>query len=333
MELERYRTLDKERRKWETRESRVYARLEAVEEELRTSRAAAGDAEDNELLREQLRTLTSDLNSVQSLVESLTAASWLVQENGALGRENLSVQRQRARLAGSQRHQERQGVDTNGGLGTHAHRTTTTRRLSSESLLALEQPTGPTRRQSDHERRSAEPDRGCGTRARWTTAVREPQNYGEETRMSRSEAQRITSGESYSGTSLGTLSQGQMLERGGDRTVVGEGEGGEQTRDVGEEGLHSSDHYRGLTPATLRMTPSAAVVRTIQATGLDTLTTFSANRPQTVTFDGPISHQTVSETGSMTAVVSGGYREGTHGVYGRWLPPTPRACVECAIKA
>ena len=93
----------------------MYARLEAVEEELRTSRAAAGDAEDNELLREQLRTLTSDLNSVQSLVESLTAASWLVQENGALGRENLSVQRQRARLAGSQRHQERQGVDTNGG--------------------------------------------------------------------------------------------------------------------------------------------------------------------------------------------------------------------------
>ena len=311
----------------------MYARLEAVEEELRTSRAAAGDAEDNELLREQLRTLTSDLNSVQSLVESLTAASWLVQENGALGRENLSVQRQRARLAGSQRHQERQGVDTNGGLGTHAHRTTTTRRLSSESLLALEQPTGPTRRQSDHERRSAEPDRGCGTRARWTTAVREPQNFGEETRMSRSEAQRITSGESYSGTSLGTLSQGQMLERGGDRTVVGEGEGGEQTRDVGEEGLHSSDHYRGLTPATLRMTPSAAVVRTIQATGLDTLTTFSANRPQTVTFDGPISHQTVSETGSMTAVVSGGYREGTHGVFGRWLPPTPRACVECAINA
>ena len=172
----------------------MYARLEAVEEELRTSRATAVDAEDGERLREQLRTLTSDLNSMQFLVETLTAEnSRLVQENGALGRESLSVQGQRARLTGSQLDQERQG--------------------------------------------------------------------------------------------------------------------GGQTRDVGEEGLHSSDYHRRLTPATLQTMPSAPVVSTTQSTGLDTLTTSSANRPRTVTFDGPIPQQTVSETGSMTAVVSGGYRE------------------------
>ena len=68
-ELERYRALEDERRKWETRESRLYERLEAVEEELWTTKTTVCDAGDDEHLREQLRTLTSDVNGVQSLVE------------------------------------------------------------------------------------------------------------------------------------------------------------------------------------------------------------------------------------------------------------------------
>ena len=91
----RYRALEDERRKWETRESRLYARLEAVEEELRTTKTTACDAGDNEHLREQLRTLTSDLNGVQSLVESLaTENSRLKEENERLDQENLSFRDQ-----------------------------------------------------------------------------------------------------------------------------------------------------------------------------------------------------------------------------------------------
>ena len=40
-ELERYRALEEARRNWEAREARLYARLEAVEEELRSSKTAA----------------------------------------------------------------------------------------------------------------------------------------------------------------------------------------------------------------------------------------------------------------------------------------------------
>ena len=46
MELEHYQELDEEQRKREARESHLYALLEAVEEELRTGRATAVDAED-----------------------------------------------------------------------------------------------------------------------------------------------------------------------------------------------------------------------------------------------------------------------------------------------
>ena len=73
-ELERYRALEEARRNWETREARLYARLECVEEELRCTKTATNKAED-EHLRGQLGTLASELRSVQSLVQRLGTGS------------------------------------------------------------------------------------------------------------------------------------------------------------------------------------------------------------------------------------------------------------------
>ena len=104
------------------------------------------DAEDNEHLREQLRTLRSDLHG-----------HW------------------QARLAMSQPNQDRQRVDMDGGFGSRAHRTTTISSLGHESLFAPEQTTGLTQTQPDHHHRSAETAGGYGTHARSTAAAREPQ--------------------------------------------------------------------------------------------------------------------------------------------------------------
>jgi chromosome segregation ATPase len=71
-ELERYRALEEARRNWEAREARLYARLEAVEEELRSSKTAAFGAEDSEHLRGQVKTLAS---AIQALVHRLAAGS------------------------------------------------------------------------------------------------------------------------------------------------------------------------------------------------------------------------------------------------------------------
>lgn len=63
------------------RHQNLHARLAAVEEELRATKAAAIDNE-RLTMREQLRTLTSDLIAIQSLVRTLTAEkSRLMREN------------------------------------------------------------------------------------------------------------------------------------------------------------------------------------------------------------------------------------------------------------
>ena len=121
-ELERYRALDEERRRYETRESRLHARLETVEEELRAAKATAANVRDNGHLMEQVQSVTSDLSTMQSLVDSLTAEnSRLVRENETLGRGqgNLSVQEQCARLAGSRLDRERRddGLVVGEGVG------------------------------------------------------------------------------------------------------------------------------------------------------------------------------------------------------------------------
>ena len=81
-ELEHYCALDEQRQKWEARETRLIARLEAVEEELGALGDSTSRAADNEHLKEQLRSLASDLQAVQSLVSSLT------EQNRELAREN-----------------------------------------------------------------------------------------------------------------------------------------------------------------------------------------------------------------------------------------------------
>ena len=92
-ELERYRALDEQCQKWEARETRLIARLEAVEEELGALGDSTSRAADNEHLKEQLRSLASDLQAVQSLVSSLTEQNReLARENKRLDLENRQVQ-------------------------------------------------------------------------------------------------------------------------------------------------------------------------------------------------------------------------------------------------
>ena len=92
-ELERYRALDEQRQKWEARETRLIARLEAVEEELGALGDSTSRAADNEHLKEQLRSLASDLQAVQSLVSSLTEQNReLAREKKWLDLENRQVQ-------------------------------------------------------------------------------------------------------------------------------------------------------------------------------------------------------------------------------------------------
>ena len=89
-ELEHFHALESERWKWEKRQSRLYARLEAVEEELRMLGATAADVRENKQLREWMSTLRSNVSATEMLVESLRAEnSCLLQENKKLSEESL----------------------------------------------------------------------------------------------------------------------------------------------------------------------------------------------------------------------------------------------------
>ena len=88
--------------------------------------------------------------------------------------------------------------------------------------------------------------------------------------------------------------------------MAGKGDGGEQSWGDCEERPHSRDGQGEPTPLIYRTRHSTLVTRATRATGLDTLTTFSANRPRTVTFEGPISPQ---PPGSKATTVSGVYRD------------------------
>ena len=75
-ELDRYRALDEERRKWEEREKRLYGDLKGAEEELRaikSSRRTSVTAVELAALEEQLRTLASQLESAEGRVSELTS--------------------------------------------------------------------------------------------------------------------------------------------------------------------------------------------------------------------------------------------------------------------
>jgi len=75
-ELERYRSLEEARRRWEARESRLLASLEAAEEELQAKRATTVEVEDYARLSNRVRTLTSDLDAAHSLVRVNNCRSW-----------------------------------------------------------------------------------------------------------------------------------------------------------------------------------------------------------------------------------------------------------------
>ena len=114
-ELERYRALDEQCQKWEARETRLIARLEAVEEELGALGDSTSRAADNEHLKEQLRSLASDLQAVQSLVSSLTEQNReLARENKRLDLENRQVQESPG-LAGCRQNQVLAGCRQNQG--------------------------------------------------------------------------------------------------------------------------------------------------------------------------------------------------------------------------
>ena len=98
----------------------------------------------------------------------------------------------------------------------------------------------------------------------------------------------------YPHPTLGTLPQERLIGRRGSRQMVEEGVREGQTRTENEEGHYHRGGRQTTTPMDFQTITSAVTVRSTRATGLDTLTTFSANRPQTVTFDGPISQRTAS---------------------------------------
>ena len=194
--MERYRALEEERRRHETLESRLYTRLEAVEEELRTTRATAADAGDDGHWREQVRILTSDLSTVRTLVGSIEAEnSRLVQENERLSREDISVQQESAGLTTDQLTREREDVDMFGGQGTRAHQRMTTRRLDPGNPWVRERTTGLTWSQPEHDLQCLEAG-------------------GETETNSCSRQQTVTRGD-YPHPTLGTLPQERLIERRG----------------------------------------------------------------------------------------------------------------------
>ena len=91
--------------------------------------------------------------------------------------------------------------------------------------------------------------------------------------------------------------------------MVGEGVREEQIRTEDDEGCCHRGGRQTTTPMDFQTVTNAVTVRSTRTTGLDTLTTFSANRPQTVTFDGPISRRTASgPPRNMATTVSRGGR-------------------------
>ena len=77
-EVERYRALESERLKWEARETRLFRRIETLEEELQTTRMAAADKDTDGQLRARLRGLTKEAdNLVASLREAHQAGRGL----------------------------------------------------------------------------------------------------------------------------------------------------------------------------------------------------------------------------------------------------------------
>ena len=235
-----------------------------------------------------MRILTSDLSTVQTLVGSLEVEnSRLVQENERLSREDISVQQESAGLTTDRLTREREDVDMFGGQGTYAQQRMTTRRLDPGNPWVREQTTGLTWSQPEHVLQCLEAGRETETN-------------------SCSRRQAVTRGD-YPHPTLGTLPQERLNGGRGSRQMVEEGVREGQTRTENEEGHYHRGGRQMTTPMDFQTVTNAVTVRSTRATGLDTLMTFSANCPQTVTFDRPISQRTASgPPRNMTTTVSMG---------------------------
>ena len=107
-ELERYRALEAEQRKWEERERRL---LDCLEEELRTARRPVVDtatAGQLEAAEKQLQTLTQQLGDSQTLVRRLS------EEQDALRRDHSELEELRAELGSIKAAQQRAEEEESG---------------------------------------------------------------------------------------------------------------------------------------------------------------------------------------------------------------------------
>ena len=86
-----------EHRQWEAREARLLICLERAEEERQTARATAAEDGENTRLQSQVGALKAELETVQSVLNSLNAEnSRLAQENERLNQgDHLVTDRRR----------------------------------------------------------------------------------------------------------------------------------------------------------------------------------------------------------------------------------------------
>ena len=262
-ELERYRSMEEERNKWEARESRLFTRLEAAEEELRVT---APGTEDNGQLQQQLGSLSRGLSSVRSLVSRLTQLRGQETVTGHQeGQEDL------IQLPG---HQFLQGSD--GGLGETVGRVHGAHNHRSTSHAGVE-------------------DEGCGAHTRHLQSAE-----GDTVTSLGESAQstwRETSSEQETWPRRQTRSSWTRVSNEG--TVVGEGSGGSWAYPAHLDSCRDSSSGEQVPP-NIRATPDTMARA---SPGANTQTTPSAERPRTVTFVGPAYQPTGSNPqGNLIAV-------------------------------
>ena len=115
-ELERYRSLEEERRRGEAREARLLRSMDAVEEELRATKAAAVGAEEKaRRLGDQVQILAGEVDASRDLVDSLTAEKGRPARGMERWTRGNSAQRSSSALAESPTSQEQRcGNSTSG---------------------------------------------------------------------------------------------------------------------------------------------------------------------------------------------------------------------------
>ena len=281
-ELERYRALDEQRQKWEARETRLIARLEAVEEELGALGDSTSRAADNEHLKEQLRSLASDLQAVQSLVSSLTEQNHeLARENKRLDLENRQVQESPG-LAGCRQNQGEPvlsgGMD--GVCESHTRHATS----------------GIRREQEEQQESCARRDLVTG-------------GPSDSVLVPPCESLEISWRESRAGLESQAAPRSEALAV----PVVGNDDGGRRSWEQDGDSAYRTENQQGSELTGTRSAGYATIVRTTPArgsSGSNTQTTFSSERPRPVTFARPPSRPTDRDPSATFTMVSEGFSNG-----------------------